>query len=380
MRLKLKHFVHFFIICILLAFIAALCLPVDRITTLFHSIPANAFPAEEYITMYSAESEAINVPLSKINEPYHSNLSNAPITTVYTCDGRSETIYESEIQHYKSNGWYTEPVATMTRNDESKTVGLSEFEKYRGDGWFISEYNLNMTELGTKLKDFIASRTGNFGIYVKNLNTNDVLLLNDGQYASASIIKLFTMAALYNEINNGNLTMTDRIASRLRSMITVSDNQCANNLVTVIGQGDCRKGFDTINKFAHSSGCVNTQHLSQFSINNKYTAFGKNLVSPYDCGILLEKIYNGTLVSKEFSQEMLNLLKEQHLTNKIPNPLPEGTVTANKTGETSNIQSDVAIVFSPKCDYIICVVTNDAPSGIEDIRHISKLTYDHFNL
>jgi hypothetical protein len=77
--------------------------------------------------------------------------------------------------------------------------------------------------------------------------------------------------------------------------------------------------------------------------------------------------------------DRLSLTYTQELTNKIPNPLPQGTVTANKTGETSRIESDVAIVFSPKCDYIICVLTNDSPSGIEDIRHISKLTYDYFN-
>ena len=102
-------------------------------------------------------------------------------------------------------------------------------------------------------------------------------------------------------------------------------------------------------------------------------------MSPYDCGLLLEKIYKGTLISPEYSSEMLSLLKQQKRRNKIPYLLPDDVVCANKTGETSNIQSDVGIVFSPACDYIICVITNNAGSGISDIRNISEITYRYFN-
>ena len=133
------------------------------------------------------------------------------------------------------------------------------------------------------------------------------------------------------------------------------------------------------NNFFKSIGCVNTIHQSLFSGYGDYVSYGKNSVSPVDCGILLEKIYNGALISEEYSNEMLNLLKQQTRRNKIPYPLPQGTVCANKTGETSTVQSDVGIVYSPACDYIICVITNNARSGINDIRAISKLTYDYFN-
>jgi len=370
---KSKFHINYFTICILITFILTAFLSPTRI------IPTNTLPVEEQITMYSAESDPVSVPLSKASELHQSGWYNAPVTTMYSADGRSETVYVSEVPMREKDGWYKESIATIIRNGEAKIIPFSESDKYRSDGWSVSEYNLNLSELGTKIKDFVSHKKGRYGIYVKNLATNDVLILNDGQYSSASIIKLFTMATLFDETNKGNLSPDERVRSQLKSMITVSDNQCANNLVSVIGHGDCRTGFETINEFAHSMGCINTQHFSQFEINNRYIAFGKNLASPYDCGILLEKIYNKTLISEEASQQMLELLKNQQLTNKIPNPLPQGTVTANKTGETSRIESDVAIVFSPKCDYIICVLTNDAPSGIEDIRHISKLTYDYFN-
>ena len=108
-------------------------------------------------------------------------------------------------------------------------------------------------------------------------------------------------------------------------------------------------------------------------------AYGYSRISPYDCGLILEQIYRRTLVSPEASDEMLSLLKQQTRQHKIPYKLPEGTVCANKTGETSKIENDVAIVYSPGCDYIICVLTNDAPSGIYDVRDISEMTYQYFN-
>ena len=168
------------------------------------------------------------------------------------------------------------------------------------------------------------------------------------------------------------------ISKLLKNMITVSDNLSSNLLVKTLGHGDYKRGFDIENANSFRVGCVKTQHKSLFIGYGDYVSYGSNLVSPLDCGIMLENIYNGKLVSKEYSADMLGLLKGQQRRNKIPYPLPFGTVTGNKTGETSTVESDVAVVFSPSCDYIICVLSNGSASGINGIRKISRMTYDYF--
>ena len=50
------------------------------------------------------------------------------------------------------------------------------------------------------------------------------------------------------------------------------------------------------------------------------------MTSVKDCGTLLEKIYKGECVSKDASEEMLNLLSNQENTWKIP----QGTSGWNK--------------------------------------------------
>lgn len=52
---------------------------------------------------------------------------------------------------------------------------------------------------------------------------------------------------------------------------------------------------------------------------------------------------------------MLNLLLRQTRRWKIPSGLPSGVRVANKTGETSSVDHDMAIVFGKKTDYVICV-------------------------
>ena len=56
---------------------------------------------------------------------------------------------------------------------------------------------------------------------------------------------------------------------------------------------------------------------------------------------------------------MLNLLSNQENTWKIPQGLPDGIKSANKTGETDQDQHDIAIVYGEKTTYILCVMSEN---------------------
>ena len=353
------------------------------------TVSAWLFDVEEYknngwyetpvVTMYAPDGQQMVVNASEMEEYQADGWYEEPVTVLYQIDGNSEVVLQSQAEAKLENGWFLEPVAQMTKNGETKTITVSQTDSYRKEGWNFKEYCVGLPELSRQIQDYIATKTGNYGVYVKNLNTGDLLVLNDGKFPAASVIKLYQMAAIYDEIHKGNLTMNSDTEFYLHEMITVSDNYASNELVRIIGHGDYRKGFDILNRFADATGCINTQQLSLFSEAGYFVAYGSNRVSPYDCGQILEQIYRRTLISPQYSDEMLALLKQQTRQHKIPYPLPEGVMCANKTGETSTIENDVAIVYSPACDYIICVMTNNAPSGIYDIRDISQMTYQYFN-
>ena len=99
----------------------------------------------------------------------------------------------------------------------------------------------------------------------------------------------------------------------------------------------------------------------------------------YDECWLLESIYNKKCISPESDKEMMNLLLAQQRNTKLPALIPKGIKIAHKTGELGGTENDVGIVFGPKTDYIICVMSNEL-KNTEDARtrisQISKITYE----
>ncbi|MBQ4630381.1 MAG: serine hydrolase [Clostridia bacterium] len=249
----------------------------------------------------------------------------------------------------------------------------------------VSDSELDSLEGLVPELDAIGSEiTGEYNIvsyYVKNLTTGEVIKSNDSKMYSASLIKLYIMAEIYRQVDVGELTMDDELKNLLTQMITVSDNDACNTLATIAGGGNQQLGFERITDNARNLGCGHTVQKNDLQAVREVPISTGNFTSVGDCALILEKIYNGELVSPEASADMLALLKGQQRRNKIPRDLPEGVVVANKTGETSTAQNDVAIVYSEKTPYIICIMINDYANSMDDamdvVARMSKATYDY---
>ena len=137
-------------------------------------------------------------------------------------------------------------------------------------------------------------------------------------------------------------------------MITVSDNDAANSLVSCLGSGDSTAGMQKVNSFCQSHGYTNTSMGRLLLASNE---FGDNYTSAYDCGKFLKEIYqicSGTTQTPSLlhAEEMYSLLKQQQRTNKIPAALPEGVSIANKTGELSDVENDAGILYNAQVETI----------------------------
>lgn len=200
----------------------------------------------------------------------------------------------------------------------------------------------------------------------------------------ASVIKPFVMASTFEQIKNKKLSYSSTVKSLLKSMITVSDNESYNELVRLNSPSrNFVSGAAVVNSYLKKNGYTKTGcHTTLHPAYSSYRSDGgSNTSSAKDCGMLLEKIYKGTCVSAQYSKEMLNLLLGQTRRWKIPSSLPAGTKVANKTGETSTTQHDMAIVYGPKATYVICVFSSNVTeyNGINGIRNISRYVYNYLN-
>ncbi|MDR2714894.1 MAG: serine hydrolase [Coriobacteriales bacterium] len=234
--------------------------------------------------------------------------------------------------------------------------------------------------LEKKLKKMTAQYGGTQAIYVKNLDTNEYLIINNNQIYPASVIKVFNMGCAYEQMEKKKFKKTTQVKSWLNSMITVSSNDSYNYLLQKIGDGNVLKGTNRLNAFCQKHGYTKTTghgtlHPSHFSPQFN----GYSYTTAQDCGHIMEDIWRGTLVSEAASKEMLNILKKQTFRYSIPAGLPKGIKSANKTGAIPGIDHDAAIVFGKKTNYVIVVLTKDDGAAIAHTKSISKAVYKYLN-
>lgn len=250
-------------------------------------------------------------------------------------------------------------------------------------------------QLNTRL-DPLEEAGESWAVAVMDLNSKaSCYIRGDQVMQSASVIKLYIMAAVYERILypevsgypavSAGESYERELQSLLNDMITVSDNEAANELVRRLGDGDFSTGAEVVNNFCREHEFTGTHMGRPFLAQNPED---DNYTSAADCSRLLEEIYNGDLVSVDASYQMLTLLKGQTRTGKIPAGLPYDVETANKTGEMTaeyglgTIENDVAMVFNGKKPYVLCVLSNDIADNEEarqTIVEISSEVYAYLN-
>lgn len=255
-----------------------------------------------------------------------------------------------------------------------------------------SKMDALMEQLGEDLIYPAVEQGEKWAVSLKNLDTGaEGSIGGDQQMKSASVIKVFIMAAIYDRVcypssEERHITFNESYDGELKQlitdMITVSDNDAANTLIERLGNGDARAGMAVVNQFCEENGYTATSLGRKFLEQNPS---GDNFTSADDCCRLLESIYNGTCVGPEASAKMYEYLKNQTRTNKIPAGL-SGTAaaTANKTGELAgdygdHVENDIAMVEAGDSAYVLCVMSGDVQdngSAIERIASISKMAYE----
>jgi len=231
-----------------------------------------------------------------------------------------------------------------------------------------------------------------YGIYIKNLNSGESLNIREKEsFEAGSLYKLWVMGAVFEKIKNGDLKEDDKlevdiedinkrfeisqedaemkeghlqftISSAIRQMITISHNYAALMLLTKISSTE-------VGNF-----------LKKYSLNSSSMELPIRTTAS-DLGSYLEKLYLGEIINKEYSEKMINLMIEQNINNRLPKYLPKDTPVAHKTGDIGYFEHDAGIIYTPKGDYIIVVLTeSDFPSDADEkIAELSKAVYEYFN-
>lgn len=266
--------------------------------------------------------------------------------------------------------------------------------------------------LEARIEAEIKSYDGKMGLYIDDLRGNVITMNPDEPYETASTIKVYILAALFDAVEQGRASLKDMLTCEERFwidgsgilgslevgtvlsvknvatlMIIVSDNIATNMLIDYLG-------IDNINACIARLGCKDTRlhNVLDFA---RYRKLGTT--TPRDYASVFIRIQNRTLISPEASEQMWDILRQQHYNSMLVKSLPQYYVDADnydeqmfwfasKSGSMNACRNDGGIITTPYGSYVIVMLHKefsdkqyypDHPATVYGAR-VSRLIFDQY--
>jgi len=296
--------------------------------------------------------------------------------------------------------------------------------------------------LQARVEELSRSFPGTIGVYARNIETGaEVGYKADELFPMASVYKIAIMVQVFREVDAGRLSLNDRIElgtpdrrlgsglitymtpglkptlhDLLMMMITVSDNEATDKLLSMVGAKNVtatlraigikdirvdRPTSDLIADWlAYSDPSFRNVSLAQmiahpdvfdkmtpeqFERGSKaFTEDPRDHASPRGMSELLVKIFRSEAASEKSCQDMLEILKLQQFNDRIPRYLPEGTAVAHKTGEIGYTRNDAGIIYAGDQRIVVAIFALRASGDVSEQEtyqrtgEIARAIYDYF--
>jgi beta-lactamase class A len=215
------------------------------------------------------------------------------------------------------------------------------------------------------IEEEVERLSGSPAVHVR-LSTGEQAGFNaDTPMPAASVIKLPLMVVLEHAWRSGTLERTGVDETRMRTMITQSDNPAANALME-------RVGISQVNTWLEEHGYRGTRlKHAMFAPQPE----GPNTVTAAEMTRMLLEIAQGTLIDAAASAEMRRILTASERRTRIPAALPDGVTSGNKTGSLNGIVNDAAFIELPDGrTYSLAVLIDRAGADEPTSRAVARLS------
>lgn len=217
--------------------------------------------------------------------------------------------------------------------------------------------------------------------------SSEAFIYNSKKIRSASMIKVFIMAAVMEKVKNGELRLDEPIVLEeyekvggagiiageasgtefplrevMELMITYSDNTATNMIIE-------RIGGETINEYLERHG-YNDSFLGRKMMSHVALAGnGENYSSARDLGVFFTRLYNHQCVDENLDKIMIDFLLKQTDTDCFPAALPDKKI-AHKTGALDDVYDDGGIIYSSAGDAVLVIMTENFTGEENTIQHM----------
>ena len=235
--------------------------------------------------------------------------------------------------------------------------------------------------LQAKLEDAIKGFNGDVGIYIKNLRTGKMVVINaDTIFPTASIVKVPISIGIMEKISRGELSYNQELIYRdsllyagedilgsfkdgekillskvMMLMLTMSDNTASLWLQKLAGGGI------RINAILDSLGFRYTRVNSRTEGRRpNWVNYGWGQTTPREMAILMERINNNSLFSPAISDRLKrNLSNNFWDENGALSQLPPYIQVYSKGGAVDGSRSETMVVNEPGNPYTYCMFTKN---------------------
>lgn len=206
-------------------------------------------------------------------------------------------------------------------------------------------------ELGISIKSGLADPPNQTTTAVVMIDLSDrgyssVNYNSDIQFTSASTYKIYVAYAMIHDVETGQKSWDSPINGTtwetcLSRMIINSDNACPERYLSLIG-------YSRFNEIVSGLGVSDKTVFALYDMRT----------TAADLALVLQKIYQGELMSDENKNRLFGLMEQQVYRQGIPAGVGDKGTVYDKVGFMDSLLHDAGIVHTDNGDYILVIMTN----------------------
>lgn len=192
--------------------------------------------------------------------------------------------------------------------------------------------------------------TGTVGFFAKNLHSGQTIAYNYNRiFPTASTSKLAVALATYKYLYpDADLDTRIRYDENINLMIRYSDNDAFYQLLDEMEDRTCQPLSRLVNDLQLSLTKIHSPEARSFYQYSSVT-------SPYEMGLLFERIFRDNFIDKDKSEILKKELASTIYNDELPRLLPGKTM--HKVGELDDILCDVGVVDDGNSQILISIYT-----------------------
>ena len=243
-----------------------------------------------------------------------------------------------------------------------------------------------------EIKKYLESRIGKYSFFFEDLKSGYVYGYNENvSMTAAGCMKLPIAVSLIKAVEDKKVDFMDRVKIQSSDkvygtgiihefnereytvfelmviMLIQSDNTAANKIIDIVG-------MEQINEDIISMGLKNTR-LNR-KTNDERTAITdvENITTAYDLSKIWKHLSNGTFLSKDNGQMLIDILRRQQIKNKLALYIPDDLKIeiSSKTGDKKGVENDTAYLELPKGKFVFTVLSQDIPNSVYGTVSLAK--------